>query len=181
MNESFDQSSNRPVPEPALEACAPLPDDPDWKCAHPKCGTPEACSRERKTCPACGCPLTRTEEGGPEHDEWGREMHVLPEVRYFECGRVEVDTEVHESDACAVIAKLKGLQSPLPATPTYTPQDMARNFTAGRNTGIQEERDRIVADLRKLGYLLGGDNRTRSAGTRFCLVADAIEKGEKYA
>jgi hypothetical protein len=37
----------KPRPESPLGVCPPLADDPTWTCAHPKCGTPEACSREQ--------------------------------------------------------------------------------------------------------------------------------------
>ena len=63
-------------------------------------------------CPVCECPVTKVEEGGAEHDEWGRKMWDNPDVRYFQCGRVEchypdAETEVHEAEACAVIRALR--------------------------------------------------------------------------
>lgn len=63
-------------------------------------------------CPVCRSPLSGVDEGSAEHDEWGRKMWDNPEVRDFECGRVEchypdVEPEVHNADACAIIARMR--------------------------------------------------------------------------
>lgn len=60
-------------------------------------------------CPNCGSPQASYEEATPEHDERGRLMWTNPDVREFDCGRVEIDegAEIFNQTACNLIRELR--------------------------------------------------------------------------